>query len=86
MRIVRRELGQLALHDVYLAHGSTVIFAGCRYAGIATRYMSSTSVFRQNLDMSLKSRFDWNIPPNIHLRGENRQLENDFKARHPLEQ
>ena len=48
---VELERGQLSMHDIYLVHGSAPNTSGRRRAGVAIRYMPTTSWFRRDLDM-----------------------------------
>ena len=43
--------GQLSMHDIYLIHGSAPNTSGRRRAGLAIRYMPTTSWFRRDLEM-----------------------------------
>ena len=48
---VELESGQLSMHDIYLIHGSAPNTSGRRRAGLALRYMPTTSWFRRDLEM-----------------------------------
>ena len=48
---VELERGQLSMHDVYLVHGSAPNTSGRRRAGLAIRYMPSSSWFRRDIEM-----------------------------------
>lgn len=82
-RTVVLQPGQLSLHDVHLLHGSAANVSGRRRAGLAIRYMPSTSALRRDLDMSATSRLDWTTIPLALVRGENRNPENDLVVGHP---
>ena len=43
------EPGQMSLHDIYMVHGSAPNTSGRRRAGVALRYMPSTSLFDRSL-------------------------------------
>jgi len=78
------EAGQMALHDVYIAHGSDVNRSPHPRRGMTMRMMPTTSLYdrawaramqaeRGGLDMSGHSIF--------LLRGEDRSGKNDFRLR-----
>ena len=48
---VELESGQFSMHDIYLIHGSAPNISGRRRAGLALRYMPTTSWFRRDLEM-----------------------------------
>jgi ectoine hydroxylase-related dioxygenase (phytanoyl-CoA dioxygenase family) len=78
------EAGQMALHDVYIAHGSAPNRSPRPRRGMTMRMMPTTSVYdrsvasamhaeRGGLDMSHHSIF--------LMRGEDRSGQNDFRLR-----
>ena len=78
------EAGQMALHDVYISHGSEENRSPDPRRGMTMRFMPTTSVYdrararemhaeRGGLDMSHHSVF--------LMRGEDRSGENDFRLR-----
>ncbi|MEM7743048.1 MAG: phytanoyl-CoA dioxygenase family protein [Pseudomonadota bacterium] len=78
------EAGQMALHDVYIAHGSEENRSPHPRRGMTMRFMPTTSVYdrekasdmhaeRGGLDMSHHSIF--------LMRGEDRSRQNDFRLR-----
>ena len=50
---VELERGQLSMHDIFLIHGSAPNTSGRRRAGVAIRYMPTTSWFRLTLLVAL---------------------------------
>lgn len=78
------EAGQMALHDVYISHGSAENRSAQPRRGMTMRFMPTSSVYdrararqmhaeRGGLDMSHHSIF--------LMRGEDRSGENDFRLR-----
>ena len=74
------EPGQMSLHDIYMVHGSAANTSGRRRAGVAIRYMPSSSLF----DHGLKARPDDARSANFAdrpiwlARGVDRHGGNDF--------
>ncbi len=80
---IELERGQMSLHDVYLVHGSAPNTSGRRRAGLAIRYMPTTSWFRRDLDMAFGGyRVDWESKPIWLARGVDRCGRNDFAVGH----
>lgn len=48
---VELKRGQFSMHDIYLVHGSAPNTSGRRRAGLAIRYMPTTSWFRRDIEM-----------------------------------
>ncbi|MGI9336064.1 MAG: phytanoyl-CoA dioxygenase family protein [Gammaproteobacteria bacterium] len=78
-RYVELEAGQMSLHDVHLVHGSAANTSGRRRAGLAMRYMPSTSQLRRDLQREV-SMLDWTEMPIFLVRGENRHAGNDLSV------
>ena len=79
------EPGQMSLHDVYMIHGSGANRSDRRRAGLAVRYMPTTSHF----DRALKEAgdgsgvmVDFSTRPLWLMRGEDRTGKNDFTVGH----
>ncbi len=78
------EPGELSLHDIYMVHGSAPNTSGRRRAGVALRYMPSTSLF----DRGLKGRPDDTRSANFGdrpiwlARGVDRHGGNVFSVEH----
>ena len=83
-RYVELEAGQVSLHDVHLVHGSAANTSGRRRAGLAMRYMPTTSHFRRDLNRK-ESMLDWTEMPISLVRGSNRHEGNDLSAGHRQE-
>ena len=81
VRYIELEPGQVSLHDVGIVHGSAANTSGRRRAGLAIRYMPSTSGFYRDNDMPL-SKFDWSTLPIELIKGENHNSINDFYVGH----
>ena len=73
------EAGQLSLHDVHLVHGSPPNRSPRRRAGLALRYMPSTSVFDRSIsDPDIV--VDFTTMPIRLVRGRDRSGKNDFEV------
>ena len=81
VRYIELEPGQVSLRDVGIVHGSAANTSGRRRAGLAIRYMPSTSGFYRDNDMPL-SKFDWSTLPIELIKGENHNSINDFYVGH----
>jgi Phytanoyl-CoA dioxygenase (PhyH) len=68
--------GQASIHDVYLVHGSTANRSGKRRAGIALRYMPTTSYY----DREFARQFDAPDRPMYLVRGIDRCGTNNLLA------
>lgn len=82
---VELEAGQMSLHDVYLIHGSNQNTSARRRAGIAIRYMPSTSVFERELiepGSSSGFKVDFSKRPLWLVRGKDASGRNDFSVGH----
>lgn len=82
---VELKAGQMSLHDVYLIHGSNENTSEHRRAGIAIRYMPSTSIFHRDLIKPSDSAgytVDFSRRPLWLLRGEDRSGQNNFTVGH----
>ncbi len=74
-RSICLEAGQASLHDIGIIHGSAANTSARRRAGLALRYMPSTSwVYRAMPD----SAADWADMPIELVRGKNRHEGTDF--------
>ena len=72
---IELEPGQVSLHDIGLIHGSAANTSGHRRAGLALRYMPSTShVYR----VMPGSAAGWEDMPIEVVRGQNRHEGNDY--------
>jgi len=72
---IELEPGQVSLHDIGIIHGSAPNTSSRRRAGLALRYMPSTSwMFRQQKNAAA----NWTNMPMELVRGENRHKGNDF--------
>ena len=80
---VELERGQLSMHDIYLIHGSAPNTSGRRRAGLALRYMPTTSWFRRDLEMQF-SGYPSNFAdrPIWLARGQDVCGKNDFTIGH----
>ena len=78
------EPGQISLHDVYLYHGSEANRSDHPRRGMTLRYMPTTSVYRHNLKLKLKSKgaLDMSQRTVYLMRGVDRSGENDFRIRY----
>ena len=79
------EPGQMSLHDVYMIHGSNANHSDRRRAGLAIRYMPTTS----HMDRTLREAgdgsgvmVDFSTRPLWLLRGEDKSGKNDFTVGH----
>lgn len=82
---VELRAGQMSLHDVYMLHGSNPNHSTKRRAGLAIRYMPSTSHFRRDLYETTAARgylVDFATRPLWLLRGIDRCAKNDFSIGH----
>ena len=80
---VELERGQFSMHDIYLIHGSAPNTSGRRRAGVAIRYMPTTSWFRRDLEMQF-SGYPSNFAdrPIWLARGRDVCGKNDFTTGH----
>ncbi len=79
------EPGQMSMHDVYMIHGAAANRSPRRRAGVALRYMPSTSLFDRNLkphDGKTGVPVAFATRPLWLLRGVDRTGQNDFKIGH----
>lgn len=75
--------GQFSMHESYLVHGSNANTSTRRRAGIAMRYMPTTSIFRRDLfktNASAGYTVDWEGRPIFLLRGKDQSGQNKFSA------
>ena len=82
-RDVELNAGQFSVHDVYLIHGAAANDSGRRRAGLAFRYMPSTSHFDRDLvSQQAKDRDVPNLSKRqLHLvSGADRYGKNDVVA------
>lgn len=82
---VELEAGQMSLHDVYLIHGSNANRSARRRAGLAVRYMPSTSLFDRESGadgMGAGYAVYFSHRPIWLLRGEDKTGRNDFDIGH----
>lgn len=82
---IELEPGQMSMHDVYMIHGAAANRSPRRRAGVAIRYMPSTSVFERDLmKRSAQSGYtvDFTTRPLWLLRGVDRSGRNDFEVGH----
>lgn len=82
---IELEAGQMSLHDVYMIHGSNPNRSARRRAGLAIRYMPSTSVFCRDSSSDGASAgyaVYFSNRPIWLLRGEDQTGENDFVIGH----
>jgi len=79
------EAGQLSLHDVYLVHGSPANRSNKRRAGLAMRYMPTTSHFDRALARAEggAGNADFAKRPIFLVRGVDRSGKNEFRLAHP---
>lgn len=78
--------GEMSMHDVYLIHGSNPNRSPRRRAGVAIRYMPTTSLFDRNLmppGAQAGYTVDFSTRPIWLVRGADRSGRNDFDVRHP---
>lgn len=79
------EPGQMSLHDVFMIHGSAANRSPRRRAGLAIRYMPTTSHFDRTLREAGDGSgvmVDFSTRPLWLLRGADRSGLNDFAAGH----
>lgn len=77
--------GQMSMHDVYMIHGAAANRSPRRRAGVALRYMPSTSLFDRSLkphDGKTGVPVAFATRPLWLLRGVDRTGSNDFKIGH----
>lgn len=81
---VALKAGQMVIFDVMLVHGSEANCSSRRRAGIALRYMPSTSVFERNFSRVLPGAkpIDYSKRPIWLCRGIDRSGRNDFVVGH----
>jgi len=79
------EAGQLSLHDVYLVHGSPANRSAKRRAGLALRYMPTTSHFDRTIPSAErgKGNADFSKRPIFLVRGVDQCGKNEFRLAHP---
>jgi len=78
------EAGQMALHDVYLAHGSEVNRSPHPRRGMTMRMMPTTSVYDRELAKAMHAErggLDLSRHSIFLLRGVDRSGQNDFRLR-----
>lgn len=81
------EPGQMSMHDVYMIHGAAANRSPRRRAGVALRYMPSTSLFDRHLkphDGKTGVPVAFATRPLWLLRGVDRTGQNDFKIGHKV--
>ncbi len=71
--------GQVSLHDVYLIHGSPANRSNKRRAGLAMRYMPTTSQFDRSIGHADRSVADFVTRPIYLVRGVDRCGKNVLK-------
>jgi len=78
------EPGQMSLHDIYMVHGSAPNSSGRRRAGVALRYMPSSSLFDRGLatDPDDPRSASFGNRPIWLARGVDRHGMNDFAIGH----
>lgn len=82
---IELEAGQMSLHDVYMQHGSNPNRSDRRRAGLAIRYMPSTSFFdRESNSDGTGAGYAvyFSNRPIWLLRGEDKTGRNDFSIGH----
>jgi hypothetical protein len=80
---VELERGQLSMHDIFLIHGSAPNTSGRRRAGVAIRYMPTTSWFRRDLEMPFSGYpSNFSDRPIWLARGRDVCGKNDFTIGH----
>jgi ectoine hydroxylase-related dioxygenase (phytanoyl-CoA dioxygenase family) len=75
------EAGQLSLHDVYLIHGSPANRSTKRRAGLALRYMPTTSHFDRSIPSD--GAADFARRPIFLVRGVDRCGKNEYRLGNP---
>eukprot|EP00929_Paragymnodinium_shiwhaense_P066705 TRINITY_DN33491_c0_g1_i2.p1 TRINITY_DN33491_c0_g1~~TRINITY_DN33491_c0_g1_i2.p1 ORF type:complete len:246 (-),score=40.99 TRINITY_DN33491_c0_g1_i2:149-886(-) len=76
---VELDAGQFSIHDVYLVHGSNANTSTRRRAGVALRYMPTTSVLERDLmasDAGAGYQIDWANRPIFLVRGTDKSKRN----------
>jgi len=83
---IELEAGQMSLHDIYLIHGSNPNRSSRRRAGLAIRYMPSSSLFDRcgAADTSAGYMVDFSKRPIWLVRGRDQSGRNDFQIGHRL--
>ncbi|MAI44389.1 MAG: phytanoyl-CoA dioxygenase family protein [Hyphomicrobiaceae bacterium TMED74] len=74
-QLIGLKAGQVSLHDIGIIHGSAANTSGRRRAGLALRYMPSTSCMYRVMPNAAAS---WGDMPMELVRGANRNERNDF--------
>ena len=78
--------GKMSIHDVYLMHGSRANNSTKRRAGLALRYMPSTSYFDRDIFKDTESistyKVDYSQRPIWLAKGVDRCGMNNFKIGH----
>ena len=84
---IELERGRLSMHDIFLIHGSAPNTSGRRRAGVAIRYMPTTSWFRRDLEMQF-SGYPSNFAdrPIWLARGRDVCGRNDFTIGHAAQE
>ena len=72
---IELEADQVSLHDIGIIHGSSANSSSRRRAGLALRYMPSTSCMYREMP---NAAADWTSMPMEVVRGVNRNDRNDF--------
>jgi len=72
---IELKAGQVSVHDIGLIHGSAANTSGRRRAGLAIRYMPSTSHMSRKMSNAAQS---WEDMPMELVRGRNINTDNDF--------
>ena len=73
--LIELKAGQVSLHDIGMIHASAANTSGRRRAGLALRYMPSTSCMYRVMENSAAG---WEDMPMELVRGENRNPRNNF--------
>ena len=73
-RLIELKAGQVSMHDIGIIHGSAANTSGRRRAGLALRYMPSTSCMYRVMPNAAAR---WGDMPMELVRGANRNERND---------
>ena len=72
---IELKAGEVSVHDIGIIHGSAANFSGRRRAGLALRYMPSTSCMNR---IMLNASASWEDMPMELVSGKNLNKGNDF--------
>ena len=74
-QLIELKAGEVSVHDIGIIHGSAANSSGRRRAGLALRYMPSTSYMNRIMQNASAS---WEDMPMELVNGANLNMGNDF--------